>query len=152
MNRDWREEMRRLSIRRAMLVALGICQAVPYLLSRVWVYEIAIGGGYCCLSAAIFFLVRSIESRRAALWLAASGLMFGLSIGCRPHLGLAGVIATAALAVTFVRRQRPLAIAPFLAPLIAAGMAIALYNYLRFGNPFEFGIHYLLGNPLLNLT
>jgi hypothetical protein len=30
----------------AMLTALGICQSIPYLLNRVWVYEIAIGGGY----------------------------------------------------------------------------------------------------------
>src|SRR5438128_8528899 len=32
-----------------MLLALGICQSVPYLLSRVWVYVIAIGGGYFCI-------------------------------------------------------------------------------------------------------
>src|SRR6202030_547155 len=40
----------------AMLLALGICQGVPYLLNRVFVYEIAIGGGYFCLSGAVFFL------------------------------------------------------------------------------------------------
>ncbi len=57
----------------AMLLALGICQCVPYLLNRVWVYEIAIGGGYFCVSGAVFFLARGIESRRSAWWLAASG-------------------------------------------------------------------------------
>jgi hypothetical protein len=135
-----------------LLLALGVCQGVPYLLSRIWVYEIAIGGGYCCLSAAFFFLTLSIQSTRTSAWLAASGLMFGLAIACRPHLGLAAVIATVALAVTFLRKRRPGAIIPFLVPLVAVGLLIATYNYLRFGNPFEFGIHYLLGNPTLNRT
>src|SRR5882757_5023483 len=36
-----------------MLLALGVCQSVPYLLSRVWVYEVAIGAGYFCISGAM---------------------------------------------------------------------------------------------------
>jgi len=67
-----------------LLLALGVCQGVPYLLNRIWVYEIAIGGGYCCLAGALFFLARSIGSARPSSWLAASGLMFGLSIACPP--------------------------------------------------------------------
>ena len=135
-----------------LLLALGICQGVPYLFGRVWVYEIAIGAGYCCLSAAVFFLASSFQSARPSFWLAASGLMFGLSIGCRPHLGLAATIATAALAVSFLRKRRLVAILPFLAPLVAVGLLIAAYNYRRFGNPFEFGVRYLLGNPTLSRT
>jgi hypothetical protein len=38
----------------------------------------------------------------------------------------------------------------FAVPLAAAGAGIALYNYARFGNPFEFGIHYLLSGPFQN--
>jgi hypothetical protein len=135
-----------------LLVGLAVCQDVPFLLSRIWVYEIAIGCGYFCLSAAVFFLARAIESRRAPTWQAASGLMFGLAIGCRPHLGLAAVIATIALGLFFARKRRLRAIIPFLVPLIAAGLAIAVYNYQRFGNPFEFGVRYLLGNPMLDRT
>jgi hypothetical protein len=125
-----------------MLVALGICQCVPYLLNRVFVYELAIGGGYFCLSGAMFFLAGSIESRRNVWWLAASGLMFGLAISCRPHLGLAGAIALAGLMVSQNRTRSSLV--AFLAPLILVGAAVAAYNYQRFGNPFEFGIRYLL--------
>jgi hypothetical protein len=122
----------------AMLLALGICQSVPYLLSRVWVYEIAIGGGYFCISGALFFLVRGIESH-SSYWLAASGLMFGLAIACRPHLGLAAAAALAGLAIL---RKRELIV--FAAALTLAGAMVALYNYARFGDPFEFGIRYLL--------
>jgi len=117
-----------------MLLALGICQSVPYLLSRVWVYEIAIGGGYFSICGAVFFLARGIGSRRSVYWLAPSGLMFGLAIACRPHLGLAGAMALIAVAAALTRRQ----LATFVIPLTLAGAVVAAYNYARFGNPFEF--------------
>ena len=80
-----------------MLLALGLCQSAPYLLSRVWVYEIAIAGGYFCISGALFFLALGIKSGRSSYWLGASGFLFGLAVSCRPHLGLAGMIALAGL-------------------------------------------------------
>ena len=133
-----------------MLLALGLCQSAPCLLSRVWVYEIAIGGAYFCLSAAIFFLAMGIDSGKSVLWLGASGLMFGLAIACRPHLGLAGLIALSALTVVFTR-SRGVASALASRELIAfasaftlVGLAVAAYNYQRFGDPFEFGLRYLL--------
>jgi hypothetical protein len=135
-----------------LLLALGICQGVPFLLSRIWVYELAIGCGYFCISAALYFLARSLDSTRAAAWLAGSGLLFGFSIACRPHLGLAAAIATAALAFRFIRKRHTRPLLAFLLPLTAAGLAIATYNFQRFGNPFDFGVRYLFGNPTLSRT
>lgn len=133
-----------------MLLALGVCQSVPYLLSRVWVYEVAIAGGYFCISGAMLFLTMGVKSSRSTYWLAASGVMFGLAVSCRPHLALAGVIALAGLAL-FLTRSRSVASALTSAELIAfasaftlAGAAVAAYNYCRFGDPFEFGLRYLL--------
>jgi hypothetical protein len=139
-----------------MLLALGLCQSVPYLLSRVWVYEVAIGGGYFCISGAMFFLAMGIKSSRSSYWLGASGLMFGLAVACRPHLGLAGLIALAGLAV-FLTRSRSVRSAlvstEFIAFAIAFALtsgAVAAYNYQRFGDPFEFGLRYLLAGPNQN--
>jgi hypothetical protein len=126
------------------LFALGLAQGVPYLLSRVWVYEIAIAGGYFCLSAALFFLSRGTHSLYS---LAASGLMFGLAIACRPHLGLAGAIALVAL-VLQSKQTRP--VFCFAVPFLFAGLSVAAYNYARFDNPLEFGIRYLLAGPNQN--
>jgi hypothetical protein len=133
-----------------LLLALAVCQGVPFLLNRVDVYEVAISGGYFCVSAAVFFLARGIRSRRAAYWLAASGLMFGFAVASRPHLGLIGMIAAAGLA-TFLAKSRGLAAAlrsrPFAAFAVAwmlVGTAQAVYNYERFGDPFEFGFRYQL--------
>jgi hypothetical protein len=135
-----------------LLLALGICQGVPFLLSRIWVYEMAIGCGYFCTSAAFDFFVRALDSVRATAWLAASGLMFGFSIASRPHLGLAAAFATAALAYRYIRKRQFRLLPAFVLPLTAAGLAIATYNFQRFGNPFEFGVRYLLGNPTLSRT
>lgn len=117
-----------------MLLALGLCSSVPYLLNRVFVYEIAIAGGYFCVSAAFYFLTRR------GWWLAGAGLMFGMAIACRPHLGLAGVVAFGGLALSRARWRE---LVLFVAPFCAVGLAVAWYNYARFGHPFEFGITYL---------
>jgi hypothetical protein len=126
-----------------MLLALGLCGSVPYLLNRVWVYEIAIGGGYFCVAAALYFLTLAVR-RGGAWWPAVSGLLFGMAIACRPQLGLCGLIALAALAI-HRRRWRPSL--AFCAAFALAGAAVAAYNFQRFGNPLEFGVRYLLAGP-----
>lgn len=124
-----------------LLLALGLCQGAPFLLNRAAVYEIAIGGGYFCVSAAMFFLVRGMRTRQSGLWYAASGLMCGFAIACRPHLGLVGAIAFAVLVLLRTRRRELLC---FAAPLALAGAVICAYNFARFGNPLEFGFRYQL--------
>ncbi|MGP0075269.1 MAG: hypothetical protein ACLPWF_25435 [Bryobacteraceae bacterium] len=132
------------------LLALGIGQSVPFLLHRVKVYEVAIGCGYFCVSAGFYFLFQSLtSSRRRALWLALSGLCFGLAIGCRPHLGLAAVAAFVFVLLVRFHRKEVLA---FAVPVIACGLAIAAYNFARFGDPLEFGLHYQLADtPYQNI-
>ncbi|MBZ5623771.1 MAG: hypothetical protein LAQ69_34480 [Acidobacteriia bacterium] len=133
-----------------MLLALGICQSVPYLLNRADVYETAIGGGYFCVSAALFFFARGFRSRRGAAWFAGCGLMLGLAVASRPHLFLAGVATLAGLAILLGRPWRLGAVlrsrefVALVVSLALVGAAIAAYNYERFGNPFEFGFRYQL--------
>lgn len=125
-----------------MLLALGLCQGVPYLLSTVRMYEVAIGAGYFFVSAALYCLVRAADSPGIA-WCAASGLMFGCAMTSRPHLAL---LALAGLAAVAFGAKRPLARATvFAIPAAVAGILLLWYNYARFGNPFEFGERYLLG-------
>jgi hypothetical protein len=115
-----------------LLLSLAVCQNVPYLMSRVWVYEIAIAGAYFFLSAALCFLFRG--------WWAAAGVMFGCAIASRPHMIFAAAAAVVAIAAQ--RKLRP-HLPGFAGTLAVAGLAIAAYNYARFSDPFEFGIRYL---------
>ena len=121
-----------------MLLALAFCQSVPFLLSRVWVYEIAIGGGYFCVAAGLYFLARSLESQRV-VWPAAAGLMLTMAVACRPHLGI--VTGLGLIAAAFALRRRVVA---FVVPMVIVGVAIGIYNFERFGSPFDFGLHYQL--------
>lgn len=130
-----------------LLLTLALCTGVPYLLTRVWVYEIAIACGFCCTAAGVFFLACGVESEWRAAWWAISGLCFGLAIASRPHLGVAALVTFAAL--LYYRTPRRSLIA-FATPLAAAGVAIAVYNYARFDNPLEFGLHHLITVPGLN--
>jgi hypothetical protein len=127
-----------------LVLGIAFSQSVPFLLNRVAVYEIAIVGGYFCVSAAVFFLARALPLRdHSWRWMAASGLAFGAAVACRPHLLLAGVVALAVLAV----RSRGRAVAAFAAAWMFAGGLIAIYNYQRFGSPVEFGFRYQLAGP-----
>ena len=127
-----------------LILGLAFCQSVPFLLNRVAAYEIAIAGGYFCISAAVFFLSRGLPLRENSWrWMAAAGLAFGAAVGCRPHLILAGAVALAALAL----HNRGRALAAFAAAWMLVGALIATYNFERFGNPVEFGFRYQLAGP-----
>jgi hypothetical protein len=121
-----------------LLIALGFCQSIPFLLNRTWVYELAIAGGYFGSAAATWCALRAMESGRSA-WFMACGLACGFAIACRPHLGLFAI----AFGILILLRARP-QLPAFVLPLILCGTAIGVYNYERFGSPTEFGIRYLL--------
>lgn len=104
-------------------LALGLANGVPFLLHRIFVYEVAISCGCACLAIAMALHFRANHRL--------SGLFVGLAFLSRPHL---------ALALLFV--------SPRAWPTAALGLlASTFYNYLRFGSPFEFGLSYLLAGP-----
>jgi hypothetical protein len=72
-----------------MLVVLAVGSGVPYLLVRVSMYEVAIAGAYFGAAGGLFFFVLGAEMRHTGLLLA-SGLLFGMALSSRPHVGLAG--------------------------------------------------------------
>ena len=121
------------------LLALGVSQPAPFLLQRVFVYEIAIASGYAFLSAGLWFLARGLSSaKRSPLMMAVSGLCFGLSVGCRPHLAIFGLCA--ALAVLwcgtgdfgFREMLRSRGLLGYCVAFGACLLAVLWYNYARF--------------------
>ena len=75
-------------------------------------------------------------------------LCYALSVGCRPFNALYGLPLFVTYFCISRRAKVPVrAMADSLLPGIAAGLAVAgalgLYNYVRFGNPLEFGHNYL---------
>lgn len=136
-----------------LLLTLGLGESVPYLLQRAMFYEIALTAGFLFAIGAFFCLGKSLTSaRRSVTWLCLCGLCFGLSAGCRPQLVLA--MAPALFIVVRSCRDAPLfrallsrKVAALIVPAAICGIGIAAYNYARFGNPLEFGLHYMMANP-----
>jgi hypothetical protein len=105
------------------LLALGLASGLLVLLPRFLVYEVAIASGFACLAWAFVFREQGED------WLA--GLCLGLALLSRPHL---------ALALVFFRWRSWLT--------FSIGAAVfALYNYARFGSPWELGLRYMLSGP-----
>lgn len=125
----------------ALLFALGLCQSMPYLLQRVRVYEVAIAGGYFCVSAGFWLLttaVLAVKTRLVLLTLA--GTMFGLAIGCRPHFAATAFIAACMLML--FREFRGRSVFVFSLPIAVCSFTIGVYNFVRFHDPVEFGMRY----------
>lgn len=105
------------------LAALGLASGIPFLLHRIFVYEVAIAFGQANLAVATALLIRNQHR-----W---GGFVLGLVVLSRPHLLLAAVFAQ-----------------PRSWPTIPIGLIIAAaYNQLRFDSPFEFGLSYLIAGP-----
>ncbi len=81
-------------------------------------------------------------------WLVAAGLGWGLAVGCRYNLVFSSAIFTA-FAMWWLLRKGPqrqawLRIAGLCAPLLGCFVALALYNYARFGSFTQTGMAYQL--------
>jgi tetratricopeptide (TPR) repeat protein len=135
----------------ASLVALGLATCTPLLLARCDVYEVSISCAYAFVMLSLAAIWKALHSRRRCRWLAAASLAYGLAVGARPSLLFGAVILLAPVALEWRRRQKlwvPLLAATV--PITLIGLGLMLYNWLRFGNPFEFGLRYqLTGDPLL---
>jgi hypothetical protein len=86
------------------------------------------------------FLVLHLGAAWGAGQPARAGLWLGMAAACRPQLAFA---APFFLLEWWRESRRPSTLLRFLAPLALIGAALALHNWARFDDPFEFGHRYL---------
>ena len=132
----------------ACALALGLATSVPVLLSQADVYQVPLCCGYMLMMLALGAIWRALHEpapRKRSGWLAAASVACGLAVGARPSLLFAAVILLVPVASAWRERPRKLS-GPLAAtvPIILIGLGLMLYNALRFGSPFEFGVRYLL--------
>jgi hypothetical protein len=127
--------------------ALALSSVVPYLARRPYVYEAAISGGYCFAMAGIWLAISALAHRRASLRrLALMSLCFGLAAGSRPTLGFTALMLVPVyLSLRSTRPRRGLLMA-LVVPVGVCALLLVAYNQARFGNPLEYGQHYVLAN------
>lgn len=133
-----------IAVAGAILPGLAVALTVP-----VNVHEVAITCGFAFAMLALAALWAALHNPRACeLWLALASLAYGLVIGSRPDLLFGAVILL--LPVLHAWRQREVwqrragLLLAAAGPIAFVGLGLALYNFLRFNNPAEFGWHYQL--------
>lgn len=127
-------------------VTLGIGHFGLFVLQSPQVYPVPTLCGYACLMAAAWCTWRALESDRHTLrWLWLVGLAGGLAVASRPNylFGLPVLLLCAWLAPRQIRRR---ALTAVIVPPAVIGGLLALYNTVRFGVPWEFGLRYQLGS------
>lgn len=127
----------------------------PYALGRAAVYEAAIAGGQSFWALAMLFGVRaftsrSLRARRALLWCV--GTCLALAICCRLVLFPSVLLLLIASAILHHRAAAGgvtwrHVVVPFAVPMALALLSLALYNYVRFESPLEFGYSHIRTYP-----
>ena len=137
-------------------ILLSCCSSVWFNFVTPNFYEIAQTSGFACVTAGAYFLLtcnmdtgRNISYSR----LTVSSVLLALSVLCRPTLAVYCIVAVVLLVFGFFRLKdnteltNTVRIKYFccaLLPYVIIGSVQMIYNYLRFGNVFDFGIAYSL--------
>ncbi len=139
------------------ILAAGLIGPFTRMLVHPWIYEAALSGGQFFFLAGLTSAFLAFERAKVNnRWLLAAGILWACAVGTRitqlfaiAFMGLAILVFVLRNALqtksysTAVRSIGMLAV-----PLAGAGIALAWYNYARFGSIFEFGLYYQLAYNL----
>lgn len=121
-------------------------------------YEIAQSSGFLCVTAGAYFLISSnaIGNGEIVNWrLTLSTIFLSLGVLCRPTLAIYCIASLLLIFSGFKKKKAdrknekkisyylPYFLCAFL-PFVLIGSIQIFYNYIRFGNPLDFGIQYSL--------
>jgi tetratricopeptide (TPR) repeat protein len=134
----------------ACALALGLATGMPILLSQADVYQVPICCGYMLTMLALAAIWCALhEPERRGRWLVIASVIYGLAMGARPSLLLGAVILLVPVGEALrERRNIVVLLVAAIAPIFLIGLALMLYNYQRFDNPFEFGLRYQLNGQV----
>ncbi len=117
---------------------------------RPEIYEFTMIGGIFFATLGIYLMLKAIETQEVKYrYVFLSALSLALVVGCRPNMLLVSVIALPIfikLLIKNIKEKRNVVklVLLVIIPYIVVGIALMVYNYVRFQNPFEFGLSYQL--------
>jgi hypothetical protein len=115
---------------------------VAFFLGSEYLYVAATGGIHHWTEILLVsFLLGALNLALRGRWPWVGGILFGLAVGCRPSVLLAGP----ALAVLYWRFGGPRAVVSLVVGAASIGLCLAWYNWARFGSPTEFGYDLITG-------
>ncbi len=127
----------------SVVTLLGSASMVYQLFQRPQIYQVAIAAGFCFVMSGFLALTEAMYRGAARLkLLLLAGLLLGLAAGCRPHLSVISLVVLGGAAIGM--RRSVTSVVAVAMPMLIVGAGLALYNYVRFDNPFELGLGYQL--------
>lgn len=142
-----------------MSLAMYLTLSAAFSIMSVWysvdapaLYCTAVTAALCMEIWSVFFFIRAVfvsTEEGQSIRYAFLGSLFGaLTFGCRPPVALANLLVLPML-VEYLRgkeitRRLSGRLALAAVPYLVIGILLMLYNYVRFGSPFEFGQSYQL--------
>lgn len=140
------------------VLAIGLSAPLAFVLGRAAVYEAAITSMQMFVLAGFYCALRGLDRPRPSPgWLLLAGASFAGALGSRVSCApaVAGAAAVVAWRLWQAGRGAPLramagALLTFALPPVAAGSALAAYNYARFGSVTEVGVRYQLTSFNIN--
>lgn len=133
------------------IVCSGFCNVIPFISRRPTFYEVAISSGYFCLTAALYWLISGVFSKKIVLWRLLLGSLFlGLAVGSRYYYIFAVLFLILAWWKILKEQHNYKIIKSFkeatvlFVPFSVCVFFLLLYNYARFGALLEFGTSYQL--------
>ena len=128
--------------------------SVWYIAAAPALYCTAVAAGICMEIWSLCFFIKAVwdsDGERQSTCMGVLGSLFGaLAFGCRPTIALANILAVP-IFIRYVKgKQFNLKllkqILAVFTPYIVIGSFLMVYNYVRFEDPFEFGLSFLLTN------
>lgn len=134
------------------LILLQILSGVWFSIGRVWFYETAMTAGFAFLSWGVYFLFESNVIGKGKIILSKvfiASLLSATAVLCRPTLALYCICIAVFMLMAVKKsgkdtKNRIIYLVYAFIPMICLGSIQMLYNYARFGSPFDFGIQYSL--------
>jgi hypothetical protein len=139
-----------LIVEAGAVLALGLAGPMAWIVYVGRGYEASIASGYFMVGVGLLFLTRALfaQLRRVVLDLVLAATFLAGAIAARPSLvwTLGFVVFGAAYAWWGPKAElrRPSSIVALAAPCVVIGVALAWYNWARFGAVGEFGTSYML--------
>lgn len=116
-----------------------------YLASRPVVYHESVAMGGCFVLGGTVILIYGLtHSEKLFVALALSGLSFGAASLCRAWLGIYPIVFIICFGYIYLRDHEPrrhfwTLVAAFGFPIACSVAVLLIYNFLRFGDPLDFG-------------
>lgn len=139
------------------IIIIQMVNGIWYSIGRPLFYEIAMSAGFAFMTWASYFLISSNIIGKGRISLsktAVSSLLFAMAVLSRPTTVLYCICAAVFMICAvpefshgnkkFLNKKSKKYLICAIVPMACLGLVQMIYNYIRFGSPFEFGIQYSL--------